>query len=346
MIDQPRSTRALLALTDIAADGPALDVGSHLGAVAQGLGCPYVHTDLVACEDARRAGVADVQHFDLLPRGSYRTIFFDAREYDPGHAAETVASAARQMAPGGVLVTTARLTDLQACFERVEEHGEAFVARQPVTDPPSPPWGEYEAEFGGQTYRIQSAPGLFSPRGMDAGTQLMLGLVEAGEGARFLDLGCGAGVVSRIASEAWGCQVTAVDVNARALRMTALNAPKAEVVASNGFAGLTGRQFDIIASNPPYHTDFGVAKAFIEGAYSHLPVGGTLYLVIKRADWYVQKVRALFGGCRVVEDNGYTVVITEKREPKPRKAEPTPPAMTKKHAKRMAAAGSNKRRPR
>ena len=346
MNDQPRSTRALLALAGDVPSGPTLDIGSHLGAVAQAIGCAYLHTDLVACAGARQAGVSDVLPVDMLPRGAYQTIFFDAREYDPSHAAETVAAAARQLAPGGVFVTTARASDVAACFGTVEEHGEALVARNPVTSPPSPPWGEYAAEFGGQAYRIQTAPGLFSPRGLDAGTALMLAQVEAQEGASFLDLGCGAGVVSRVATEAWRCQVTAVDVNARALRMTALNAPQAEVIASNGFAGLAGRQFDIIASNPPYHTDFGVARAFIEGAHAHLAPGGVLYLVIKRADWYVQKVRSVFGGCRIVEENDYTVLITEKREPRPKKTEPAQPATTKKHARRMAAAaGIKKKRP-
>jgi 16S rRNA (guanine1207-N2)-methyltransferase len=193
-------------------------------------------------------------------------------------------------------------------------------------------------------YRVQSAPGVFSPRHLDEGTAFMLGLIEHREGARFLDLGCGAGIVSKIASETWNCRVTAVDVNARALRLTALNAPRAETVASDGFAALRGREFDIIASNPPYHTDFGVAKAFIEGAHVHLAMEGVLYLVVKRADWYVQKCRTVFGGCRVAEQNGYTVITAQKRPVKPKTE--TVPATTKKHAKRMAAATHKKRPPR
>lgn len=329
MQDTPRSTRALLGLLDRRAPGPALDVGSHQGAVARAIGCTYVNVSLTALD-----GVEGL-HTDELPAGPFATIVFDAREYDPGLAAETVAAAAQRLAPGGVLITTARLSDAEAAFGSVQEAGEALVARSPRSDVQLPPWPAYEAEYGGKTYRVQSAPGIFSPRHLDEGTAFMLEQIAHRPEARFLDLGCGAGIVSLIASEAWGCRVTAVDVNARALRLTAANAPKAEVIASDGFQGLQGRQFDIIASNPPYHTDFGVAKAFIEGAYAHLAMEGMLYLVIKRADWYVQKVRSVFGGCRIAERDGYTVIITQKRPAKP--AQPAAPTTTKKHAKRLAA---------
>ncbi|MDF2626336.1 MAG: class SAM-dependent methyltransferase [Symbiobacteriaceae bacterium] len=339
MTELPRSTRALLELANRRPAGTALDVGSYLGAVAREVGCTYVNVDLTACT---ASGLSDTLHADELPTGPFAAIFFDAREYDPALAAETVASAALRLAEGGVLITTARPADVEACFAQVQAAGEALVASQPREGVEMPAWSAYEAAFGGKTYRIQSAPGVFSPRHLDEGTAFMLGEIEHRPGARFLDLGCGAGIVSRIASEAWGCQVTAVDVNARALRLTALNAPEAEVIASDGLAALGARQFDIIASNPPYHTDFGVAKAFIEGANRHLAMDGMLYLVIKRADWYVQKIRSVFGGCRIAEQNGYTLIAAQRRPAKPRAAAPAAPATTKKHAKRMAAAQKKK----
>ena len=337
MNDAPRSTRALQALLNQRGQGPSLNIASHEGALARTLGCTYISADLVACEKASASGVGAVLHSDQVPAGPWATVFFDAREYDPGLAAETVAQVARRLDPRGVLLTTARKADVEACFASVVEQGEALVARSPLADLPEVDWPVYTAQFGGRTFGIQSGPGVFSPRRLDEGTAFMLAQVEAPTpGARFLDLGCGTGVVSRIAADAWGCQVTSVDVNARALRLTSTNAPGAEVIASNGFAGLRGREFDMITSNPPYHTDFGVARAFIEGAYAHLAMGGMLYLVIKRADWYVQKVRSVFGGCKVVEQGGYTVIITQKRPPKP-KAEPPAATTTRKHAKRMAS---------
>jgi 16S rRNA (guanine1207-N2)-methyltransferase len=344
--DLPRSTRALLAIQHPVDPGAALDVASFQGAVATAAGCTYLSNDLTGCQTARAAGVADTRHADSLPEGPFATVWFDAREYDPGLAAETVAQAAARLSPGGLLITTARRADVDSCFTDVTEQGEALVARGPVPGCAGPAWAVYDAEFDGASYRIQSGPGVFSPRKLDEGSAFMLSQIGRPEaGARFLDLGCGAGVVSRIATEAWGCSVTAVDVSARALRLTAQNAPRAEVLASDGFRALGARQFDIIATNPPYHTDFGVAKAFIEGAFAHLALGGMLYLVIKRADWYVQKVRSVFGGCRVATQNDYTVIVAERREPKPGpRVAPAEPATTKKHARRMAEAASRQKR--
>lgn len=344
MADLPRSTQILLALRSLGHPGPALDIASHQGALAREVGGTYIDADLTACEAAWQAGIHKTLHTDLLPAGKVSTIFFDAREYDPAFAAETIAQAAARLTPDGILITTAPPEQLATCFAQVEEQGEAAVGRSPLRGITSPTWTTYETSFAGRSYTVQTGPGVFSPRGLDLGTQVMLEQIEAAPGARFLDLGCGVGIVSKIASEAWGCQVTAVDVNARALRLTGCNAPRAEVLASDGFRHLGDRQFDLIASNPPYHTDFAVAKAFIEGAFAHLAPGGSLYLVVKRSDWYIQKVRNIFGGCRLVEQQGYTTIIAEKRQGHSRPATPPPPATTRKHAKRMAATSSKRHR--
>ena len=67
-------------------------------------------------------------------------------------------------------------------------------------------------------------------------------------------------------------------------------------------------------SNPPYHTDFSVAKEFIEGSYKHLQKGGCLVMVTKRFEWYKNKIKSVFGGVRWTESNGYFVFRAEKRD--------------------------------
>lgn len=335
--DLPRSTRALLdlLLQSPRRPGRTLDVASHGAVVALNTGGMYLHVDLTACEAARAAGVVHVTHTDALPVGPFDTICFDAREFDPGLAAEIVADASAALTSGGRLLTTARRTTVEEAFAEVVAVGDAFVASSPRPVHPRPEWPTLAVQWGEHAFRIGSGPGVFSPRDLDEGTRFMLSLISARHGDRFLDLGCGTGAVSLIASEVWGCQVTAVDVNARALRLTAHNAPGAQVLPSDGFRHLGAQEFDIIASNPPYHTDYAVGKAFIEGAARHLVTGGTLYLVVKRADWYVQKVRAVFGGCRVAQEGGYTVIVAEKRD---RPVQPQPPAgyaTTRKHARRI-----------
>jgi len=339
----PRSTQALLNLLELALPGATLDIGSHGAAIARALGCGYLHDHLPACDHARSAGVNPVYHTDELPPGPLQTVFFDAREYEPGYAAELLGQIATRLTPDGVLLTTARRPDVESWFGLVTDHDEALVARSPIPRALEP-WSSYTFPLGEEGVSVQTAPGVFAPRTLDPGTREMLARIEARPGQRFLDLGCGAGVVSLVAARQWGCQVTAVDISARALHLTRLNAPEAEAIASDGFGALSGRQFDLIASNPPYHTDYAVAKGFIEGAHRHLPPGGWLYLVVKRADWYLQKVRSTFGGCRLYEHEGYAILATEKRADSPRT--PQPPkaeATTKKHAKRIASSQKHRR---
>ncbi|MFZ5816784.1 MAG: class I SAM-dependent methyltransferase [Bacillota bacterium] len=337
----PRSTRALLELCAALRPDPgtaaaALDIASHGSAVAQALGCAYLHDDWSACQEAMQVGVAPVYHADRLPTGSYPLILLDDRSLDPALTGTFVAGAAAALSPGGLFCSTAGPDEVAAWFSEVEAMGEVLVARSPRAGRAETTPITYTVAFGDHQWQVHSEPGLFSPRGIDPGTREMLAVVAARPGQRFLDLGCGTGVVSLIASRVWGCTVTAVDLSARALRVTRLNVPEAEVIASDGFKALSGREFDIVASNPPYHTDFAVAKGFIEQAHLHLREGGWLYLVVKRPDWYIQKVRSVFGGCQVVERHGYFVLAAERRavSTKPR---PTPqPKTTRKHAKRIA----------
>ena len=51
------------------------------------------------------------------------------------------------------------------------------------------------------------------------------------------------------------------------------------------------------SSQTPYHADYGVARSFVEFAAASLEDGGWLHVVVKKPDWYVNKIRALFGGC-------------------------------------------------
>jgi 16S rRNA (guanine1207-N2)-methyltransferase len=84
-------------------------------------------------------------------------------------------------------------------------------------------------------------------------------------------------------------------------------------VQSDGFNSLTDTDFDVILSNPPYHADFAVPKHFIEKGFNRLKVGGRMYMVTKRKDWYKNKLTAIFGGVKVFEAGEYYVFCAEKR---------------------------------
>jgi 16S rRNA (guanine1207-N2)-methyltransferase len=88
---------------------------------------------------------------------------------------------------------------------------------------------------------------------------------------------------------------------------------KVSVYESDGFTNMSELGFDIILSNPPYHADFSVPKAFIEKGFNRLVMGGRMYMVTKRDKWYKNKLIAIFGGTQITEIDGYYVFMAEKR---------------------------------
>jgi len=175
------------------------------------------------------------------------------------------------------------------------------------------------AEAMGRRLELETRPGLFSPGHADRGTLAMLSTVCFEPGQRVLDLGCGCGLVGILAAQLCGEEnVILSDIDPLAARVAAENAARngvggVKVVVSDGFANIDAAGFDLILSNPPYQSDFSVAKGFIEKGFNRLRLGGRLVMVTKRRDWYRNKLSAIFGGVRVREVDGYFVFEAEKR---------------------------------
>lgn len=193
----------------------------------------------------------------------------------------------------------------------------------------------------GKEIRIETKESLFSPDNIDRGTMAMLELSELKENDKLLDLGCGYGTVGLYAALVKGVRrITMVDINEKAVEcsksnMTAAigeieknkkansnscNAQENEyeiiVYISDGLKNVEDRDYTVIMSNPPYHTDFSVPKHFIEDGYKHLVIGGRMIMVTKRRLWYENKLKAVFGGVKIAEKDGYYIFTAEKRERK------------------------------
>lgn len=168
---------------------------------------------------------------------------------------------------------------------------------------------------------FQTSDTLFSPNAVDTGTLSMLSQTEFLPDDKVLDLGCGYGAVGILAAKLIGQdKVTMCDVSEAAVRYSQNNAklnqvPDIAVRLSDGFENIPDSDFTLILSNPPYHTDFSVAKRFIEDGFHRLALGGRMLMVTKRLTWYKNKFTSVFGGCKIGEFNGYYVFIAEKRTP-------------------------------
>lgn len=179
----------------------------------------------------------------------------------------------------------------------------------------------------GQEIVLEAGNYYFSPKGVDKGTRFLLSKVQVTEKDKVLDLGCGYGVVGiTIAKQIGGEHVVMSDVSEEALLLTGANLKlnkleQVRVVKSNGLKEISDNDFTLILSNPPYHADFSVAKAFIEDGYKRLVFGGKLLMVTKRLPWYRNKLTSVFGGVKVFEQDGYYVFVAEKRKRIERKPE-------------------------
>lgn len=178
---------------------------------------------------------------------------------------------------------------------------------------------EFKENVCGIECSFTSNDKCFSPKNVDRGTLAMLSVCKIEAGESVIDIGCGYGVVG-----IWAAHFTQpeniymLDVNTDALSCAKKNAdangfPELSIIESNGYQNLDRAGFDVILSNPPYHTDFSVAKIFIEKGFNRLKVGGRMYMVTKRLDWYKNKLTSIFGGVKVFGIDGYYVFIAEKR---------------------------------
>ena len=166
---------------------------------------------------------------------------------------------------------------------------------------------------------FRTHPRLFSPRAIDRGTLAMLDSVEFGPDDRVLDLGCGYGVVGILVAKLLGPDaVTMVDSDPLAVEFARMNAElngvgSVRVIESDAYENLGSSEFTAILANPPYHTDFSVAKRFIEGGFRRLAIGGRMMMVVKRRKWYENKLRSVFGGAHVRDVSGYYVMTAQRR---------------------------------
>lgn len=176
-----------------------------------------------------------------------------------------------------------------------------------------------ETTIKGVDLQFKTEEGVFSASKIDKGTLAMLSLVNFEEGDKVLDLGCGYGVVGILAAKLIGPQnVVMIDNDAKAVKLTRENTARngvsgVLVCQSDGFSQLSETGFTKILSNPPYHTDFSVAKSFIEKGFNRLALGGKIYMVTKRKEWYKNKLISIFGGVQIQEVDGYYVLCAEKR---------------------------------
>ena len=143
-------------------------------------------------------------------------------------------------------------------------------------------------KVGGMQLRFVTDSGVFSPDRLDAGTRLLLAEappLTAGE-RRVLDLGCGWGPIACVAAlRSPAAEVLAVDVNERALRLTARNAETSgagNVAVARPDGVDPALRFDRILCNPPIRIGKPALHDLLATWLDRLAPQGRAHLVVHR----------------------------------------------------------------
>ncbi len=141
------------------------------------------------------------------------------------------------------------------------------------------------AEVWGQDLSLTSGSGVFAVGRLDVGTAVLFRETDPPAARRYLDLGCGYGVIGlALATAVPGSVVRAVDVNERAVLLAGENA--AALGVGERFAATTpddvpaGETYDEIWSNPPIRIGKEALHTLLLTWLPRLAPGGRAVLVV------------------------------------------------------------------
>ncbi|MFH0751968.1 MAG: methyltransferase [archaeon] len=174
------------------------------------------------------------------------------------------------------------------------------------------------ATLRGKGYTFNTAPGVFSASKIDFGTKVLAKKMRIGENDTVLDLGCGIGVIGRVAATLTNNKITLTDLNKRACKLAKMNVKgikNTEVVQGNGFEPIANEKFDVILLNPPQTAGKKLCFEMIENSKKHLNKNGTLQLVArhnKGGKTLSEKMQEVFGNIETVtKQGGYRVYLSK-----------------------------------
>ena len=165
--------------------------------------------------------------------------------------------------------------------------------------------------------------GVFSKSRVDEGSfaflKVLLPLKLSG---RILDLGCGYGTIGlTIAISSPSARVDLADINTRALALCERNAhelglsQRVTILQSDVYENIEG-PYDSIVVNPPIRAGKRVTYAMYEGAKQRLIDGGSLFIVIRKAQGAPsasEYIESLFGNITLLKkEKGYYIYQAKK----------------------------------
>ena len=182
---------------------------------------------------------------------------------------------------------------------------------------------EINFEINGITMKLLTDNGVFSKNNVDAGSYAFLKvLLPLDLGKHILDLGCGYGTIGLTLAKAHEeARITLADVNPRAVALCERNAgllnlsPRVTILQSDIYEKIEG-PYDSIVVNPPIRAGKMVTYRMYEEAKQYLIDGGSLYIVIRKAqgaESASKYIETIFGNVTLLKrEKGYYIYRATK----------------------------------
>ena len=181
---------------------------------------------------------------------------------------------------------------------------------------------KFTAKLCDETLNFTSTWGIFSPRGIDAGTELLMKYIKVKTDDDCFDLGCGYGPIGlTLAKLAPQGKTLLVDKDFMAVEYTNKNAQlnnikNAKAILSNGFQHIDrSNKFNIIVSNVPAKVGKEMMSLMLHDAHQFLKEDGKLYLVTVNGlrQYMKRNLKEIFGNYKKVKQGkSYTIHLATK----------------------------------
>lgn len=179
----------------------------------------------------------------------------------------------------------------------------------------------FNDELLGHPFTFQTTWGLFSPKGIDEGTHLLLRHLTVRPDEKGIDLGCGYGPLGlAIAHRAPQGRCVLVDKDFVAVDYARINATRngvenAEVILSNGLNQVPPQKFSLAVTNLPAKTSKEHYYLFFHDIRERLEPGGRFYVVVINGlrQFIARTFKEIFGNhTKVKQSRSYTVALAKK----------------------------------
>lgn len=179
----------------------------------------------------------------------------------------------------------------------------------------------FSTNLCGLPLTFHSTWGIFSPRAIDEGTELLLKYINVKDSDDCLDLGCGYGplgiTLAKLASQGKTTLVdkdfVAIDYANKNIQLNRIH--NAEALLSNGFDQIRERRFDLIVSNIPAKVGNELLSLFFNDALRQMNPGARLYVVTINGlrDYIKRNFKEVFGNYdKLKQGKNYTIAMAEK----------------------------------